>query len=702
MYGDNSNVILNKVERISSDWLDINTRYQGFKMPALIVQAPMSTLPEQKKSLKFSEKRKKLAEQKKTKKAKKQNLKGISPSREQLTSLFEHYQNGRFEDAEKLAVSIINEFPTYQFGWKVLGLVLKQTGRVSESLVPSQKSVQLAPQDAEAHFNLGITLQELGRSGEAEASYKKAIVLEPDADAHCNLGIVLQAQGRLDEAEASYTKAIALKSDFALAHSNLGNTLNELGRLDEAEASYTQAIALKPNLVEAHYNLGNTLNELDRFDEAEACYTQAITLKPDFAEAHYNIGTTLKELCRLEEAEASLRQAIALKPDYADAHYNLGNTLNELDRLDEAEACYTQAIALKPDFAEAHYNIGTTLKELCRVEEAEASLRQAIALKPDYADAYDHLGSILQVKEKFEDAEVCYIKCMSLEPNKTNPLTLSRGSILFRQGLFEQALNIFDKYDNVRSKANALESLYALGRVDDIYERIEARGNVDDGNIRVAAIAAFLSKREKKDTAHKFCNNPVDFIHLANLSSHIKDSKKFITSVIDELRPIKTKWELNTTQNGFQANIDVFKNPLKKMSVLKSIIMDELDTYYSKFKNETCTYIKQWPSKKNITGWHVILKQQGHQTAHIHPSGWLSGVIYLMTVPSLGKNEGAIEFSLDSPLYHDVDSSKKIYQPKLGDIVFFPSSLHHRTLPFSTDMDRICISFDLIPASGRH
>ena len=40
-------------------------------MPALIVQAPMSTLPEQKKSLKFSEKRKKLAEQKKTKKAKK-------------------------------------------------------------------------------------------------------------------------------------------------------------------------------------------------------------------------------------------------------------------------------------------------------------------------------------------------------------------------------------------------------------------------------------------------------------------------------------------------------------------------------------------------------------------------------------------------------------------------------------------------------
>ena len=37
-----------------------------------------------------------LAEQKKQKNAKKQNVKGISPYQEQLTSLLEHYQNGRF------------------------------------------------------------------------------------------------------------------------------------------------------------------------------------------------------------------------------------------------------------------------------------------------------------------------------------------------------------------------------------------------------------------------------------------------------------------------------------------------------------------------------------------------------------------------------------------------------------------------------
>ena len=177
-------------------------------------------------------------------------------------------------------------------------------------------------------------------------------------EAHYNLGITLQELGRLDEALASYTQAIALKPDYARAHYNLGITLQELGRLDEAESSCRQAIALKPDYAEAHSNLGNTLTELDRLDEAEASYTQAIALKHDFAEAHSNLGATLKALERLDEAETSCRQAIALKPDYAEAHSNLGATLKELGRLDEADASLRQAIALKPDFAEAYSELG--------------------------------------------------------------------------------------------------------------------------------------------------------------------------------------------------------------------------------------------------------------------------------------------------------------------------------------------------------
>ena len=122
-----------------------------------------------------------------------------------------------------------------------------------------------------------------------------------------------------------------------------------------------------------------------------------------------------------------------------------------------------------------------------------------------------------------------------------------------------------------------------------------------------------------------------------------------------------------------------------------------MDAYYSKFKNESCSYIQKWPSNKNIFGWHVILKQQGYQSAHIHPSGWLSGVIYLKVVPPLEKDEGSIEFSLNGQNYSNANSPQLTYQPELGDIIFFPSSLHHRTIPYTTDTNRIVIAFDLMP-----
>ena len=522
-----------------------------------------------------------------------------SPSQELLTSLSEHYQNGRFDEAEKLSVSLTQKFPTHPFGWKVLGALYGQSGRNNEAVNASQKSVQIAPLDADAHYNLGITLKNLGR---------------------------------LDEAEASYIRVIALKPDFAEAHSDLGGTLKELGRLDEAETSCRQAIALKPDLAEAYSNLGVILQELGRLDEAEASCMQALALKPDYAEVHNNLGNTLKKLGRLDEAEASYTQAIALKPDYAEAHSNLGNTLKELGRLDEAEASYTQAIALKPDFTEALMN---------------------------------------------------------------------RWQLLFDKKEFDAALRDVDLCNTEKSRACSLETLYVLGRIDEIYKRIEIQAEFDDGNLRMAAFSSFISEQEKRNTAHEFCLNPQSFIHISSISSYLEDANTFVTDVIEELNEAETTWEPHgkTTVKGFQTgkHINLFANPSGKVSQLKSIILNELEAYYSKFQNESCSFIKKWPSKKNLYGWHVILKKQGFQNSHIHPGGWLSGVIYLKVVPPLNKNEGAIEFSLNAENYSDLKSPKMLHQPALGDIVFFPSSLHHRTIPFTTETDRIIVSFDLLP-----
>ena len=111
---------------------------------------------------------------------KKPIVNSLEPSQQQLNSLLEHYQAGQYVDAVKLSLSITQEFPKHPFAWKVLAAVLKQMGKINESLVAGQKSVQLNPQDAEAHNVLGNTLQEHDRLDEAEASYRLAITLKPD------------------------------------------------------------------------------------------------------------------------------------------------------------------------------------------------------------------------------------------------------------------------------------------------------------------------------------------------------------------------------------------------------------------------------------------------------------------------------------------------------------------------------------------
>ena len=337
--------------------------------------------------LKVSEKRKRLAEKRKSKKRKAQSgVSSTEPSQDQINHLLEHYQAGRFEEAEALATSITQQCPKHQFGWKVLGAVLKQTGRIAESLAPMQVAVELSPQDAEAHSNLGVTLKDLGRLDEAEASLGQAIALMPDlADAHNNLGATLQELGRLDEAEASYKQAIALKPDYAEAHNNLGNTLQELGRLEEAEASCGQAIALKPDYAEAHNILGITLRDLGKLDEAEASYRKAIALKPDAAGAHSNLGATLTELGRLDDAAASYRRVIALEPENSSAKHLLdalsGNT-TETAPLDYVEKLFDNYASKfeKSLVANLEYKIPKLIAEIILRDNNADSLGSVIDL----------------------------------------------------------------------------------------------------------------------------------------------------------------------------------------------------------------------------------------------------------------------------------------------------------------------------------
>ena len=133
-------------------------------------------------------------------------------------------------------------------------------GNISEATKYYQLFINQGFKDHRVFTNYAVILRDLGKSKEAEILLRKAIELKPDyADAHSNLGNIMKDLGNLKQAELSQRKAIELKSDFAEAYANLGGILKELGSLKEAELFTRKAIELKPDFAIAHSNLGDIL-----------------------------------------------------------------------------------------------------------------------------------------------------------------------------------------------------------------------------------------------------------------------------------------------------------------------------------------------------------------------------------------------------------------------------------------------------------
>ncbi|OHE87692.1 MAG: hypothetical protein A3G75_03405, partial [Verrucomicrobia bacterium RIFCSPLOWO2_12_FULL_64_8] len=103
---------------------------------------------------------------------------------------------------------------------------------------------------------------------EAIAAYQRAIELKPDfADAHNDLGIALQTQGKFDQAIASYQRALRLNPEHAEAYNNLGLTFYDQGRAADARGAYRLALAIMPQYADAHLNYALTLLLQGNFSE---------------------------------------------------------------------------------------------------------------------------------------------------------------------------------------------------------------------------------------------------------------------------------------------------------------------------------------------------------------------------------------------------------------------------------------------------
>ncbi len=135
----------------------------------------------------------------------------------------------------------------------------------------------------------------------AAVEWSKALNLQPDtASAHYNLGLCLFQSGRTPEAIEHYGRALELSPEYPEAHNNLGAALSSVGRLDEALLHCQKSVDLDPSRVSAQMNLGTLLVRKGRFVEAIPHFEKSVQLSDG------------REPAMLELLEKAIRQAIAI------------------------------------------------------------------------------------------------------------------------------------------------------------------------------------------------------------------------------------------------------------------------------------------------------------------------------------------------------------------------------------------------------
>ncbi len=266
-----------------------------------------------------------------------------------------------------------------------------------------RQALQLDPQSAEAHNDLGDVLLSKGLPEEAKRHFLKAIQYDPECVfAHVNLGIVSYTQGEPKQAVDCFKKAIALYPELASAHDNWGNALSDLGEFDQAVEHYEKALEINPQFDSAHYNWGNVLMRQGNPEQAIDHYAKAVDINPRNSRAHGSWGNALADLGEFDQAIEHYRRALEIDPQSNLTHFNWGNALLKLNRPDEAIQQWEKAVALSPEHTQAHLRLGNAWAAKGAYEQALTHLQRALATDPHDLTAINDLAWLLATCPKDE------------------------------------------------------------------------------------------------------------------------------------------------------------------------------------------------------------------------------------------------------------------------------------------------------------
>jgi tetratricopeptide (TPR) repeat protein len=248
----------------------------------------------------------------------------------------------------------------------------------------------------------------------AQPLLEKAVAAEPqDAEAHYLLGLALLNQNKGDTAVAPLEKATALAPTNSEYQRALGDAygvsaqkaglFSKLGFARKCKAAYDRAVELDPKSVDARVSLMQFCMAAPSIvgGGIDKAYAQAEEIKKlDPAQGRTAYALLYLAEKKYPEALAALDEVLKDTPNDYEALYQLGRLAAITgDRLDRGLATLRQCLTLtppagQPPHAAVHWRIGNILEKQGDKAAAKAAYEASLRVDPNFKSAADALKKL--------------------------------------------------------------------------------------------------------------------------------------------------------------------------------------------------------------------------------------------------------------------------------------------------------------------
>ena len=257
---------------------------------------------------------------------------------------------GDWRSAEDLLRQALLDDPSWAEGHAELGPCLARQGHLAEGKCHLLCALRAAPDNVDAHHDLGLVYEQLGQYENALSCYKQVVLTRAsDYEAFTRMAACAEQLGRARDAAVLYAQAVQLQPDalepaLALAKSYLAE-----GDLPGASKVIRASLVHHPAEPLLNYSLGLVLEMQGCYRDALTAFRAVVRADEQHEEALFHLGLCARSAGFGREAEAFFARAISLNPEYLEAIYQLGQLYRESGQLGKAVLTFGECLRRMDD-----------------------------------------------------------------------------------------------------------------------------------------------------------------------------------------------------------------------------------------------------------------------------------------------------------------------------------------------------------------